>query len=966
MVENPWRRLALILALVAAGAFFLLTNGFRLGLDLQGGTRLVYRVDIEQAKAKGMVPKNADAAKIMQDAITVIGNRIDPNGVREASITQAGEDRILIELPGMSPEEAKQVESLIQDLGRLEMRLVAYEDYEKENFDLTEEKRRLDAWLDKHKDLIEEDPLAILQFNQNAGKEGGPKSRYLRWYPMFRRPNPNYVEGGTEPKWIWTRHSLAHRHFLPVNVHPDEPYFTGEDLDPKGIQPTVDRMGRPAVGYAIKPAKAGLYADWSEKNINKCTAIILNGYVRIAPVFIGRIGGGRGIIEGDFTQQEVDNLIITLKTGSLDVLPELQSKSSIGATLGAEAIRRGSISIALSGAIIVAFMLVYYRLAGLVACLALFINVFLVLGGMAFMRATLTLPGLAGIVLTIGMAVDANILIFERIREELGAGKDLKRAVEAGFEKAFSTILDANITTFLTGMILYNVGVGPVRGFAVTLMLGIATSVFAAVYVGRLLFHFILASKKVTTLSMLRFFTEPKFRLLSIRGITTPLSTLLVAGGLVVFFVTPPEDKYGLDFTGGAAIRVALKEPMAQAEVLKRLRSDEQFSKQFPSPMVTTIGETGPGGRAREFSIKLKLTPEQREAFRKAQAEARAKGETYTLPYLEALRRILGDKLAYDPFGEIKVAPDPEGTKTYVEAVVHAARPVPTDQVRKRLARYNVAAVTVLDEGGKPRKDAKSGRNIKIEFDMPAGTKKAEVPLRLRDALKGLTDAEGKPVLLSSPFPEESLIGPRAVGHLIQSAISAIVLSLFLVVMYIRVRFHEFKYGLAACIALVHDVSITLGMVVLFHQLGLIHAELDLSMIAAFLTIIGYSLNDTIVVFDRIRENLRLQKRLGGKESFEEIVDRSVNQTLSRTVLTSLTTFLVVLCQFIFNHGAGSVLEGFSFSMMVGIIVGTYSSIWIANPFVVWLTNRERRRGGGAKAEPAKAASPKPEPAPAG
>ncbi|MCA9857992.1 MAG: protein translocase subunit SecF, partial [Dehalococcoidia bacterium] len=207
-------------------------------------------------------------------------------------------------------------------------------------------------------------------------------------------------------------------------------------------------------------------------------------------------------------------------------------------------------------------------------------------------------------------------------------------------------------------------------------------------------------------------------------------------------------------------------------------------------------------------------------------------------------------------------------------------------------------------------------------------------------------------VALSSAFPEASLIGARAVGDLRNAAIGAIILSLIIIVLYIRVRFRDFKYGIAACVALVHDVSITLGIVTVLNYVGLIHAELDLSMIAAFLTIIGYSLNDTIVVFDRIRENLELREKLGTKETFEQLIDNSVNQTLSRTVLTSGTTILVVFALFIFNYGAGSVLEGFAFSMMVGIIVGTYSSIWVANPIVLWLTDEKDLLHDG-KAKPA-------------
>ncbi len=945
MVENPLRRLFLLVFLTALGAWFIGTQGFRLGLDLQGGTRLVYRVDIQDAKDRGLVPKNLDDNKIMDETITVVSQRIDPNGIREASLTKAGRDRLLIELPGMSQEEAEQVENLITDLGRLEMRMVAYDDYPGTRFDLPEERKRLDKWLDSHKKLIEDDPLAIRRFNIRRGTSEGPKSKWLKWVPMFRELNPNWKPESAEPKWIWAPHSLAERHFLPINVYKDEPFFTGEDLDAKSIGQTVDpRDNSPAVSYAIVPAKADIYADWSERNKGKCSSIILNGYVRIAPVFQGRIDG-QGQISGGFKVAEVQKLVLTLKTGSLKVLPELQSKASIGATLGDLAIKRGGISIIVSSILVFAFMLVYYRAAGVIAAIGLLINLALIAGGLSFMRATLTLPGLAGIVLTVGMAVDANILIFERIREEMDIGKDLKRSIEAGFEKAMSTILDANITTFLTGMILYNVGIGPIRGFAVTLMLGIVTSVFLAIYGGKLMFHYLLVKKLVKKLSMARLFTKPNLHLLRFRKFTSIISILMVVGMLTVFFTTPPKDKFGLDFTGGAAIRVALKDPMTQKAILDQMDKDPKFHKQFPSPQVTTIGDTTKDKKALEFSIKLKLTPKQREELAKEQDEARAKGKIFTLPYTEDLRRILGNKLAQDPFSNIKVAENPDGTGTIVEVTLNASRPISKEAIIKSLSQYSVNSVVVVDhKTGKVLKDAKQGRSLKLDLDMEAGISKAVIPFRIRDAIKNLKDVEGKPLHLSSPFPEESLIGSRAVGELRDAAIGAILLSLLVIILYIRVRFHEFKYGIAASIALVHDVSITLGLTVLFHSLGLIHAELDLPMIAAFLTIIGYSLNDTIVVFDRIRENLDLKKKLGGKESFIETVDMSVDQTLSRTVLTSLTTFIVVACQFIFNRGAGSVLEGFSFAMMAGIIVGTYSSIWVANPLVVWLTKWEKNK----------------------
>ena len=985
MIENSWRRLLLILILVGIGVFFLATRGIKLGLDLQGGTRLVYSVDVEAAKADPAKPE----AEILEEMALVINDRIDPQGIKDPSITVSG-NRILIELPGGNDSDTIDIQRRIENLGSLEMRMVAYEDYEgrgnnddpalpsDDKFDLTEEKRRLDEWLKlpESQEAIARDAVqAIRKFNLDRESGKGPKSKFLEWRPMFRRKATAeqatflteraagaYVVNAGD--WLYDGSQNAHPQggkatdprFVPINMH--EVYFTGDDLDAKGLVETQGEMGEPAIGYEIKATRATEYADQSEKYIGKAHAIMLNGFVRIDPVFNDRIPG-RGQISGGFSSKEVGELILVLKTGSLAIVPERESSATIGPTLGDIAIEKGTLSMLVGSVLIVVFMLMYYRLAGVIAIAALLINVGLVFGIMAAIQATLTLPGLAGIVLTVGMAVDANILIFERIREEFQKGKDLHRAIEAGFEKAMSTIFDANITTFLTGLILYSVGIGPIRGFAVTLMFGIVSSVFAAVYCGRLFFHWIIAKGTLTELKMAQLFKRPHLRLLSLRKPAAVLSVVAVAPCPTGFFLVPTTDKSAPASPGGAAFQFALREPMTQAQLKSALEKDPFYVER--ELQITTLDDLGEG-KSQRFLVKLKLSPEQREEFAAAQRLARKEGRTFNPEIIDKARDQLASVLANEPIGEVKTYSDDSVATT--ELVLHASSEVDVATIKSRLEKmlpkvFDVAAFV----GGEKKGDLANAKDIFVAFnDEPWQVANEDeqlakakyiksLPTRMATWLGGeepLVAVNGKTLQLSSAFPETSLIGARAVGDLRNAAIGAIILSLVIIVLYIRVRFHDFKYGIAACVALIHDVSITLGIVTVLNAIGLIHAELDLSMIAAFLTIIGYSLNDTIVVFDRIRENLELREKLGTKESFEELIDKSVNQTLSRTVLTSGTTILVVLALFIFNYGAGSVLEGFAFSMIMGIVVGTYSSIWIANPIVLALTDEKDLFEGGA------------------
>ncbi len=962
MVENPKRSLIFVLILIALSATAWQVFGFRLGLDLKGGARLVYSVDIAKAKAEGQLDKNVEPQEVMKEMLTIISQRIDPKGVLDASITIAGTDQLLIELPGTKEEELASIMKRIQELGLLEMRMVCQGDHPEWTYDKQEEDRRLKAFLaaPENKDLIAADPLKIFdRFNNKAGTDKGPKSKNLSWYPVWRIPNPNWKKGSTEPKFLPHEKRQLEvgpdndpegkgPYFLPLDMAAQ--HFTGEHLNSNRVGASTDKFGAPALSYEFRADYTTPYADWTEKHKDYASAISLNRYVRVAPVIQGRIYGG-GQITGAFTDQEVKELVIVLKTGSLKVAPKLESKATVGASLGAIAIQKGTLSLAMGGLLVLLFMLLYYRQSGLIAVISLLANMSFVIGMLTLIKATITLPGLAGLVLTIGMAVDANILIYERIREEQDKGKDLIRSIEAGFEKAFSTIVDANLTTFITGLILYNVGIGPIKGFAVTLMLGIVTSVFSALFVSKVFFTLFYGEKKEGKLHMSEFLGRTKIHFLRYRLPTALLSVVMVAGGLTLFGTTPEDTKYGIDFTGGAQVRVALREGMTQGE-LKQLLSGkvagppqaatiQKFTEEFPSIQITTIGDPI-DGMNRGFAIKLKLTAAQRKALKASKAGV---GQSHYVGYLS---KILSDKLALEPFDI--VSKDVKNGE--YDLRIHALANIDRLALKAKLIKatgINVPedpkAVQVLDDDNKIATDQKSGHNFLVQLTLAGGTPPDDVPLILAEGLKGLKDIKGQPVELSSAFPEDTTIGSRAVGELRERALLAMILALACIIIYIRIRFHEYSYGIAATVALVHDVCITLGFVVLFNKLGLVHAEIDLSLIAAFLTIIGYSLNDTIVVFDRIRENLELEKKLGAEEGgFEGLVDRSVNENLSRTILTSVTTFLAVAVIFFINRGVESVLEGFAFAMCVGVIVGTYSSIFVANPVVVMLQKRAERK----------------------
>ncbi len=998
MLENASRQLFLVLLTIAAGIACTMLFKIPLGPDLRGGTQVRYEIPrdvLDRVTSKEGITIDA----VMEQTIGIIAERIDPTGALDLRIERSGDTGILIELPYFDEAtELNRVLDRISNLGKLEMRIVAETGYAKDAVsfaNLQGEKQRLNTWLGvpENRERVTKNALTIRLFNEDP--TAGPiQFGNLAWYPHYVRPkagsnqwdysftHSTLLEPATVPLFSpseWNNGlvpesvaKLPERErflveFVALNMH--ERHFTGKDLNPAGVSAGNSRDGGLAVNYAVVDALTNEYADWSEKYIGKCSAIVLNGVVKSAPRFEGKIPGS-GQIHGDFTKVEVDELVKVLRSGSLRVEPELQSKSIIGASLGADAIYKGVVSLVVGSALVFLFMLWYYGVAGSIACVTLVLNVFLLYASMLFMQATITLPGLGGIVLTLGMAVDANVLVYERIREELGKGKDVLRAVRAGFERAMSAILDSNITTFLVGLVLFNVGTGPVRGFAVTLMVGIVTTVFTQFFVTRLLFHFALQRKWLDNYRPRSLFTNLNLDFVKfLRPCVTASALFLVIGVGYSLFAVPREVMLGIDFTGGANLRMVTAQSMTAEDFRQRLTSDQRFEGTYPNATVNTVGDPSPkdSNRYNQFNVRLKLRDAQRieidngrRDWRLARTAAEDAGTPlpppYEPPYVVELKRVFDGMLVKPAFSKPTNTPNEGANKTlqYSEITLHFQRPIELAKATATLTQnLKGAKLTPLGEA-----EMGEAQDVRVEWMTQTGTPTKELFEIARTALGEVKDKAGEKVTLSDPFPEAQEVQGRLVNDLRNAAIGALVIAWGLIVLYLRVRFHEYKYGVAAVVALIHDVLVAFVFVVVFNHLGIVRAEINVTMIGCFLTIIGYSVNDTIVIFDRIRENLVDNARVGVTEPFRVLINRALNQTMSRTLLTSGLTMLTVLAQFLVNWGSDSDLEPFAFAMFVGMVSGVYSTIYIAAPVLIWMHKEGDTPAVPAPATPAQVTTP--------
>ncbi len=582
----------------------------------------------------------------------------------------------------------------------------------------------------------------------------------------------------------------------------------------------IDQFGQVEVTMAMNGEGARTWKKLTGNNIDRSVAIVLDNLVYSYPTVRSEIGGGVSSISGNFTINEAADLANILEAGKLPAPAKIIEEAVVGSSLGAEAISSGMWS-ALAGFIaVVLFMIGYYRKAGVLADIALFANVFFIFGVLASLQAVLTLPGIAGIVLTMGMAVDANVLIFERIKDELQMGKTLKLAIQDGYRHAYSAIFDSNVTTLLTAIILFTFGTGPIQGFATTLIIGILTSLLSAIFITRMVMdHQADKGKEISfysgaTKNLLR---NSHIDFLGKRKIFYVISSIIILAGTVSFFTRGFE--LGVDFKGGRSFVIDFGKVVPQVEARESLRA--QFES---APEVKTYGT----------AEKLKITTSYLIAEKGEESDIIVEGKLF-----EGLKNFL-----------------PEGT---------------------------------------------SYEKFKSDFVMSS-----------------------------------QKVGPTIVDDIKQSAAYSVIFGILGIATFILIRFRNWQYSLGAAVSLIHDVLMMLSVFTLLHGILPWSMEIDQAFIAALLTVVGYSINDTVVVYDRLREQLRMHK---GEDTIDVIND-AVNRTLSRTIMTAFTTFLTILIIFIFG---GEVIRGFSFALLIGMVIGTYSSIFVASSVVVDLLPKKNQ-----------------------
>ncbi|MFP6581347.1 MAG: protein translocase subunit SecD [Candidatus Hydrogenedentota bacterium] len=795
-----------------------------LGIDLQGGIHMVVGFDElnEEAIERGLT--DSDVQDIF---LATIRNRIEQFDAQEPTIQALGPKQVEIQLPGQS--DIKRAKELIFGAARLEFHIGVGPDESTQilvNIDRHFENELIPflqnrTYNNPYYSVSQDDIDRVRELIEQAADVPGliPGGRIIEFSP----PPPDYDKEAN----------------YSIYVLESEIGMTGEGIKSSVARPDPESPGRWMILFEFNAESAPIFRQLTADNVGRSLAIVLDGNVMSAPNINEAIGAS-GSISGTFTGDEAKDLAISLNSGSMPVTPREDYAGIVGPTIGGESARQGVTSSVIGLALVIVFMVIYYHIAGLVAVASLLINATIILGAFAYFNTTLTLPGIAGLILTIGMAVDANVLIFERIREELQQGKSLVASIEGGYARASSAIWDANVTTLIAAMVLTQFGTGPVQGFAVALSIGVCSSVFAALVVTRAFIEFIAEKKLVSNFTMLSILkSEPRFEILGRRRIAAMVSIAVILVGVVIF-ASRGKDNFGVDFTNGTSIRVSIKsdEPIGVNAVRTALNEAD-----FISPIVqeSRDADSAEGNR---FLIRI--------------------GDQSEVPEAEA------------------PVEDGETAEVVTETGKATAGSSVSDAVQVALAALSTVSSNDINE--------------KVE------------------------------VLRSET------VGPAVGAQLRRDAFNAIFFALFFIILYLWFRF-EWKFAVGAVVALVHDVLIVIGILALFQR------EISIPVVAALLTIIGYSLNDTIVVFDRVREDLALNKSRG--MNFVDMLNTSVNRTLSRTLLTSLTTLFVVIILFIFG---GPEINDFALALIAGVLVGTYSSLFVATPVVNYLRAWSEKR----------------------
>ena len=802
-----------------------------------------------------VIKEETDAA--IDNTFNILRSRIDRFGVAQPNIQKADvSGRIIIELPGI--KDAARVRKLLQGTASLEF----WETYTASevtqylnvaNEKLAEINAASDLSSDVKEEVVEEvkeevKDVALLDKIEEGAQDSlsdlQNAKEIAKKYPLFSKLNP--TQRGSSKAVVGMSHikdTAAVNQLLAMpavqSVMPRNLKFfwgvkaideggnvfelfaikvTNRDgkapLDGDAVTSAREQVDQQTAKYEVSMSMSGegakTWARLTKDNVNRAIAVVLDGYVYTAPNVMGEIKGGQSSISGDFSVTEAKDLANILKSGKLPAPARIIADEVVGPSLGQESIQKGMWSFIIAFVLVLVYMFFFYsKGAGLTANIALIANLFFIFGVLASLGAVLTLPGIAGIVLTIGMSVDANVLIYERIQEELKGGKGLSLAISDGYKNAYSAIIDGNITTLLTGVILYLFGEGPIKGFATTLVIGIFSSLFAAIFITRLILEASL--KKNRNITFTTKFTDGWLRDAGVKFLEKRKVFYVISAIAIVISIGSLSTRglnQGIDFKGGRTYVVAFDKAVAVEDVAKSLGAVYEHA-----PEVKTFG----GDSQVKITTKYKI----------------------------------------------------DESSTEVDDEVE-------DLLYKGLSPY-------------------------------------------------LADGTSKADFLENNRKMSQKVGPTIADDIRKSAVWSILFALIVIFLYIMVRFSNWQYGLGAIAALAHDSIIVLGIFSLCYGWLPFSLEVDQAFIAAILTVVGYSINDTVVVFDRIREYIGLYP----KRNREEVVNNALNSTLRRTFSTSLSTTVVLLAIFIFG---GTSIQGFTFALLVGVLVGTYSSLFIASP----------------------------------
>jgi SecD/SecF fusion protein len=831
----------------------------------------------------------------MDKLVAAVSRRVNPGGQKEVTVRQFGLDQIEVILPEVEQSEVEQIKKIISSAGVLEFRIVA---------------NRADP---RHRTAITQ---AEGFRGQTVRLQGEPAARWVRIDPAKMPMDASMVtrtaaDGGVEVLAMLDRFNV-----------------TGGDLS--RVSPDIDDASlAPCVSFLLNSRGAAKFSVLTSRNLpdpnNGLTSrlgILLDDTLQSAPVIRSTISSS-GQITGNFDQREVDEIVEILNAGSLPAALEREpiSEQRISAQLGDDTIRSAGQAMLVATIVVLTFMLAYYRFSGLVADLAVLMNIVLVVALMISFKVAFTLAGLAGLVLSVGMAVDANVLIYERMREELDRGAAIRMAIRNGFQRAFSTIIDSNLTTLITGVILFAIGTDQLKGFAITLILGLALNLFTAVFCSRVVFDLAERSGWLRKLSMGRILSATSLQFVRWAPVAAAISLALIAAGLAAA-ARRGSELFDIDFTGGTSVQVELKEgqELPIAEVRKLVGS------KLESATVSGVAVADEAA-GRRFKIDTSNQDEQ-EVERLLQEAFPGRLATYGMqvgvvgPGPDAARE--GEAKPDEPARLMTSVP-----LTFPERITGKAL---TAKLQETL---DAASISDAEFDLQP---AEGGAGTSLSPTQPQRLWILSTSLD-QATTRSLVDRMAKELADTPAYLSANAIGGKVAGNTRVTAVYALLASLALIVLYVWVRFQNVAFGIAAVVALIHDVLVALAALALSRYLApfLGWAQVDefrisLDVVAALLTIVGFSINDTIVIFDRLRE-------IRGKAKFVtgEMIDRAVNQTLSRTILTSGTALLAVLVLYLLG---GPGIHAFAFTMLVGVISGTYSTVYIAAPLVLWLQHR--------------------------